>query len=323
MPRRPSLRAAAIPFATLAAIASILGLLGACGGGSKSTAGASAARSEAKPAPPAPEPYSYPPPVSGHYNEVNTGDFDLVDGLATPNEGGGYVVLATSKAIGSPLLAGSTCPRTEARALMVLRDVAWLEAPTDAKGKSPYFASGTIFNGQGYEENVGGGYWRIDVRESGDHRVTGQVRYSDRGGYRFDLPLYASRVPEVSEGERVHGQQAAGDVGTPDEARARALYKTLRDAARARDLGAFLAAQGFSDPVIRSLRGLAGIDADFAALADRFLSPGEPGEANLQPGLAGIGAEGTNSKGAKFINYYELAPCGERLVLVGVGENPQ
>ncbi|MFN7940708.1 MAG: hypothetical protein U0X73_03870 [Thermoanaerobaculia bacterium] len=323
MPRRPALRAAFLPSAALAALALAAGSLAACGVGSKSTAGAPGASSGAKAAPPAPEPYSYPPPVSGHYSEVNTGDFDLVDGLATPNEGGGYVVLATSKPIGSPLLAGSACPRIEARSLIVLRDAAWLEAPTDAKGKSAYFASGTIFNGQSYEENVGGGYWKIDVRESGDHRVAGQVRYSDRGGYRFDLPLYAARVPEVSEGERVHGRQAAGDVGTPDAARARALYEKLRDAARARDLGAFLAAQGFSDPAIRSLRGLAGIEADFAALADRFLSPGEPGESNLQPGLAGIGAEGTNSKGEKFINYYELAPCGDRLVLVGIGENPQ
>jgi hypothetical protein len=36
-----------------------------------------------------------------------------------------------------------------------------------------------------------------------------------------------------------------------------------------------------------------------------------------------VGAGGVNSKRAKFTNYYQFAPCGGKLVLVGIGLNPQ
>ena len=36
-----------------------------------------------------------------------------------------------------------------------------------------------------------------------------------------------------------------------------------------------------------------------------------------------VGARGKNPKGSAFFNFYEFSPCGDKLVLVGIGENPQ
>ena len=97
----------------------------------------------------------------------------------------------------------------------------------------------------------------------------------------------------------------------------------MRRAALARDLGAMLTAQGFDEKQIAAIRGLEGIDADFAAYTDRFLEPGTTGEFQNDPGWGAIVGQGVNSKGAKFTNFYWFTPCRERLVLVAISENPQ
>src|SRR5262245_35858332 len=72
-------------------------LVVACGPAEKGAPKAAAAPAESRSAPVTPQPYSYPEPVAGHYDEVNTGKFDLVDGLAWSPAAGGTVLYATSK----------------------------------------------------------------------------------------------------------------------------------------------------------------------------------------------------------------------------------
>jgi hypothetical protein len=269
-------------------------------------------------------PYAYPAPVKGHYEEVNTGDFDLVDGLAyTSSSGAGTVVYVTSKPIASPALASSSCPMTEARAIGLLRDAAYLEVTLDAAGRSSYFAQGTPRGGRGREEDVGGKYWTIEKKKTAAARVAGSFAYRGRGSFEFDMPIEVPRVAEVSEGERVQGHRAPADAPTPEGSAVLDLYRALHAAAKARDLAAFLAAQGFSRDLIGAIRGLAGIDDDFAAFADRFLDPGDPGEATVYEGYGGVRATGVNSRGEAYSNYYEFAPAEGRLVLVGLSEDEQ
>lgn len=271
-----------------------------------------------------PAAYSYPAPVSGHFEEINTGSFDLVDGLAYPASGGaGTVVWAASEPIASPLVAGSACPMTEARALAVLRDASYVEVTIDARAHSDYFAWGTVFAGQSRESDVGGGYWRIDSGGPRDGRIAGKARHKQHGGFEFDLPIGHPSVTQVSEGERMQGRRTAADLPTPSEAKLLATYEAIRKAARTRNLKALLEAQGFAAETVRAVRGLAGIESDFAAFADRFFDPGTPEEPSVDAGYGGVGARGTNAKGEAFFNWYEMAPCGDRLVLTSIGLNPQ
>jgi hypothetical protein len=53
------------------------------------------------------------------------------------------------------------------------------------------------------------------------------------------------------------------------------------------------------------------------------MEPGAPEGATIEPGTIRVGGKGKNSKGAAFFNFYFFAPCGETLVLVRIGENPQ
>src|SRR6185295_789758 len=73
------------------------------------------------------KPYVYPAPVEGHFEDANYGNFDLRDGIAYASSTSGTVVLATEKAIASPILASSTCPMTQARALLLIRNSGALE----------------------------------------------------------------------------------------------------------------------------------------------------------------------------------------------------
>jgi hypothetical protein len=264
----------------------------------------------------APATYTYPPPVKGHYEEVNTGTFDLVDGIAyTAKEG--TVVYVTEKPVGSPVLATASCPMTLARALTLLRNSGYLEVLLDARGRSKYLVAGTPYGGRSREED---GHWKITGGPAKGGRVSGTMAYRGYGQFDFDLPVAKPAMPEPTEGERVNGIRPAEGRRTPTEAELVAAYTEIRRAARAGDLGALLAAQGFDAREIEAIRGLPGIDADLAAHAARFLDPGTPEEmtANNQ-----VGARGKNPKGAAFFNFYEFSPCGEKLVLVGVGENPQ
>lgn len=269
-------------------------------------------------------PYTYAAPVKGHLKDVNTGDFDLVDGVAFPATGdAGTVVYVVSKPIASPVLSGSPCPMTAARSLTVLRNAGWVEVTLDARGRSKYFGKGTPFSGTGREDETGGNrYWSSELRTAGG-RAAGKVSHKDHGGFEFDLPLSSPKIREVSEGDRSKGRQGDDASPVPTEAEVTAAYRALREAALRKDLTAVLAAQGFDEKQIAAIRGLEGIDADLASFSEHFLEPGTTGEFQNGPGTGGITGAGANSRGAKFLNYYTFAPCAGKLVLSGIGENPQ
>ena len=266
----------------------------------------------------------YPPPVRGHLQDINVGTFDLVDGLAyAASGGGGVVVYATSEPIASPFLAGSECPMTQARALALLRDAGWVEVTLDERGRSQYFASGTAYAGKTREAEVGGRYWSSKLRRLDDGRVTGRVEHDDHGGFEFELPLYVPRVAEVSESDRFDGRRGDPAGRVPSAEAVVAAYRAVRAAALARDLESLLAAQGFTAEQIAAVSGLAGIEEDVAAHAERFLEPGTTVETQVEAGFGGVAGEGVNSQGKEFWNYYQFVPCGAHLVLVDIGENPR
>jgi hypothetical protein len=267
-------------------------------------------------------PYTYPAPVKGHYKEVNIGEFDVVDGIAYPApSGAGTVVYVVNKPIASPLIADSACPMTQARALSELRDASYMEVTLN-HGNSKYFAAGKSFGGSSREEALGGHYWQSKVKDVPD-RAVGYVAHKLHGSFEFDLPLSKPLVNEVSEGERIHGTRADATAARPDEPTVTAAYHAIRDAALKKDLKALLAAQGFGAQQVAAIRGLEGIDADFAVYADRFLTARAPDEFSAKPGTAYVRTEGVNSKGKKFANYYHFAPCGKHYVLASIAENPQ
>jgi hypothetical protein len=270
-----------------------------------------------------PAPYKYPPPVSGRFKEINIGGFDLVDGIAyTVAAGPATVVYAVSKPIASPVLADSPCPMTQARFLTEFRDAGWVEVSLDAKGSSNYFAAGQAFDGRSVERGAEQAWMsRIAISPAG--RASGAVQHRRDGRFKFDLPVFSPRVREATEAERVEGRWSDDSEPRPAEAAVSAAYDAAREAARRKDLKALLSAQGFSEKQIAAIRGLEGIDADFAVYADRFLEPGTPGDFTAKPGTAYVRSEGVNSKGKKFANYYHYSPCGDALVLASISENPQ
>ncbi|MDQ2980672.1 MAG: HEAT repeat domain-containing protein [Acidobacteriota bacterium] len=261
--------------------------------------------------------------VKGHFEDVNVGDFDMVDGIAYAAGGGaGTVVYAVSKPIASAALADSPCPMTSARALTALRDAGYVEVTLDSAGDSKYFAGGTPFGGSGREDEVGGHYWSTKLRLT-DGRAAGSVEHREHGGFEFDLPLSSPKVPEVSEGDRSHGRRGDPSVPAPAEPAVSAAYRAVREAALKKDLNGLLAAQGFNPRQTAAIRGLDGIDADLAVFADRFLKPGASGEFQNGAGYGAVSGSGMNSKGKKFINFYWFSPCLGKLVLTGISENPQ
>jgi hypothetical protein len=127
----------------------------------------------------------------------------------------------------------------------------------------------------------------------------------------------------VSESDRSQGNRADKTAPRPAQQAVTSAYQALHEAALKRNFKAVLAAQGFDAKQSAAIRGLDGIDADFAVYADRFLKPGTADEFTAQPGTAYVRAEGVNSKGKKFANFYHFSPCGDRLMLVSIAENPQ
>lgn len=262
-----------------------------------------------------------PTPVRGHFKEINTGEFDLVDGIAYAS-GGDTIVYVTSKPIASAALAGSPCPMTHARFVTALRDAGWNEVALDKTGASSYFAEGTPYGGKGREEEVGGHYWKSWL-EISNGNAQGSVKHRHYGSFDFALPVTQPAVPQVTEAEFWRGHRSVAGAPTPKEPQVAAAYRAARSAAMKKDLPGLLRLQGFDAKQIAAIRALPGIDADLAAFADRFLRPGNAGEYQGEPGWAGISAEGTNSKKAKFINYYWFMTCGDKLVLTSISENPQ
>lgn len=267
--------------------------------------------------------YTYPAPVKGHYKEANVGEFDVVDGVAYPDPNGrGTVVYVTSKAIASPIIAGSTCPMTHARALSQLRGVSYLEV-TLAKGTSKYFAAGESFGGSSREEEVGGRYWQSRVKDDPDH-IEGEVVYKRHGSFQFDLPLFKPLVNEASQGDWIQGARWDKTASKPTQQALAAAYQAVHDAALKKDLKGLLAAQGFDSKQVEAIRGLDGIEADLDVYSERFLNAAAPPEFSTKAGTGYVRIEGANAQGRKFANYYHFAPCrGDRLVLVFIAENPQ
>ena len=270
-----------------------------------------------------PPPYSYPAPAKGHYKEVNIGEFDVVDGIAyTATGNAGTVVYVTSKAIASPLLADSACPMTMARALTELRNANYMEVTLNSKGISKYFAAGTAFNGSSKDMSPGGHYWQSRLKQEAGH-AAGNVVHRNYGHFEFDMPLYTPQVNEFSEGDSSDGLRFDKTLPKPTEASVTAAYTALHDAAMKKDLKALLTAQGFDKKQVAAIRGLEGIDADFAVYADRFLTPGTSDDFTARTGTAYVHTLGVNSKGKKFANYYHFVPCATQLVMVRIAENPQ
>jgi hypothetical protein len=290
--------------------------LGLGGKDEPSTAAPGAAESAASPSPEG--------EVSGRFEEANVGEFDLVDGIAHRAADGRVVVFAVSEPIASAALAGSPCPATQARALALLRAASWNEVALDDSGDSPYFAYGAQYGAQGRANDPDGHYVSGDL-ELEDGRVEGRARHEDYGGFEFDLPLHTPAMTEPSQGERFDNRVWLGNR-VPGTYEAFLAYDAIRRAALARDLDALLAAQGFTGEQIAAVRALPGIEAELAAHADRFLTTDElsaEDEISVDQGFAQVIGVGDNPHGLPFFNVYELAPCGEALVMVGIYLNPQ
>jgi hypothetical protein len=262
-----------------------------------------------------------PASVKGHFSEVNTGEFDLVDGIAYP-QGDRTVVYVTSKPIASAQLTSSPCPATLARALVAVRDAGWVEVTLDKRGQSDYFGAGKPYGGSSREKEVGGNYWSSTLKLAGG-RAAGQVKHKERGSFEFDLPLLAEKMTEVSENDRMNGRPADASSPTPAEQALTAAYRAAHAAAVKKDWAALLTAVGFDAALVAAIRTMPEIDAELELFADRFLRPGEDIEVEPRQGHGTVRAEGANSKGAKFVNYYWFAPCQGKLVLYSVTENPQ
>jgi hypothetical protein len=170
------------------------------------------------------------------------------------------------------------------------------------------------------EQDAGGRYWSSRMKDDPE-RATGSVVHRSDGHFDFDLPLSKPKVNELSESDRTQGVHSDVTAPRPTEEAITAAYRTVHDAALKKNIKAVLVAQGFDAKQVAAIRGLDGIDADFAVYADRFLAPGTPGEFTARPGTGYVMAEGVNSKGKKFANFYHFVPCGHRLVLVTIAEN--
>jgi hypothetical protein len=280
----------------LAFLMLVLGLA-AC---DQSGTGSAPAKSVAPVAVPA---YTYPAPVKGKYSEPNSGKFDLVDGVAYAADKD-TVLYVTEKQIASPMLTGSACAVSQARSLALLRNSGYITVKLNAAGNPGYFEAGTPYSGRRIDR--AGRTAKVSGGKAKDGRVTGSVTDKGHGQFDFDLPVAGAETTRMPTKEELF-----------------AAYKAVRQAAIKKDLKALLSAQGFDAKQIEKIRGLEAIDSDVAAHADRFLEPGAPEEPTIQPGTIRVGGSGKNSKGAKFVNYYWFAPCGDKLLLVNIGENPQ
>jgi hypothetical protein len=151
----------------------------------------------------------------------------------------------------------------------------------------------------------------------------GSVRHRQYGGFEFALAVLKPSAFQQSEIDLMSGHRGSPGEPTPKEPQVAAAYRAMRSAAMKKDLDGLLRLQGFDAKQVAAIRGLPGIQTDRAAFADRFLKPGAAGEFDSGPGWGSLSAEGKNSKGAKFINYYFFTTCGDKLVLTMIGENPQ
>jgi hypothetical protein len=263
-------------------------------------------------------PYSYAAPVKGHVKEVNIGEFDLADGIAyTSTSGEGTVVYVVEKPIASPVLAGSACPLSLARALAELRNASFAEVTLDPAGHSKYFAAAGAFGGSLVDLTRGD--WTSTLKGDAS-RVSGTVVHNRYGHFDFDLAVLTPKYDEISEGDTRRERKLSPTTPKPTEQALTTAYVALHEAAQKKDLKAMLSALGFDDKQSLAIRGLAGIDADFALLADRFLNPGKPDDAMNRPGAGQVRAEGTKASGKKYVDDYYFDPCGDKLILTHIVE---
>src|SRR5262249_1793898 len=127
-----------------------------------------------------------PARVSGHYQEVNTGSFDLADGIAYGVDGATVVHLCSTP-VASSVLARSGCPMTRVKALEMLRSSGFIEMTVDPRGRPGSFGAGTVGGGRSIEQS--GSSWTITGGKVKDGRIAGRVDYPRRGRFDFDLPL--------------------------------------------------------------------------------------------------------------------------------------
>jgi len=246
-------------------------------------------------------PYAYAAPVKGHIKEVNIGDFDLVDGIAyVAQSGAGTVVYVASRPIASPMLAS------------------YAEVTLDAKGRSRYFAAGTPSNGSLTDLSPRG--WTSALKADAG-KAAGNVVHRNYGRFEFDVPLSHPSVDELSYGDRQKERKPAATTPKPTEKAVIDAYVALRDAVHRKDMKATLSAMGFDAKQVAAIRGMDGIDADFAGFTHRFLAPGTPSEPWARAGEGQVIGEGTRANGSKkYRNGYYFDLCGDRLVLTGISE---
>ena len=263
-------------------------------------------------------PYAYAAPVKGNVKEVNIGSYALVDGIAYVSKTGeGTVVYVASKPIASPMLVDSACPLTQARALTSFRGASFAEATLNASGKSRYFAAGKPAGGT--MTSLSPREWTSALKTDAG-KVAGNVVHRNYGRFEFDLPLSNPKVDELSYGDRQKNRVLPATTATPSGKDVIAKYTALREAARKKDLKAMLTAMGFDAKQVAAIRGMEGIDADFQVFADKFLSPGTPGDPTSYAGTGHVRGEGTKANGQKFFNDYMFDTCGDRLVLTAIWE---
>jgi hypothetical protein len=263
-------------------------------------------------------PYTYPAPVKGHIKEINIGEFDLVDGIAYPSmAGAGTVIHVVSRPIASPMIVDSACPLAQAQALSIMRNAKFGEVTLDAGGRSKYFAAGTALKGSLTDLTARAWSSRLQT-DAG--RVTGSVLHRGYGRFEFDLPLSNPKLDELSYGDREQKRRLPATTPRPTEQQITATFVALRDAANKKDLKAMLRAMGFDARQNLAIRGLDGIDADFAIFADRFITPSTPGDPWPKPGAGQVRAEGVKADGKKAWNDYYFDLCGDRLVLTYIVE---
>lgn len=266
-------------------------------------------------------PYAYPAPVKGHLklDADNGGAFDLVDGIAyTPTVGSGTVIYVVNRPIASPVLADAACPLYAAQAVAKLRNANFSEVTLDEAGRSKYFAGGTPFDGS--MGDLTAGAWSSKVRADAG-RAVGNVVHPRHGQYDFDLPVAQPKYDQISWGDQQQKRRVSPTTPKPTEQQISAAYVALHEAAAKKDLKAMLKALGFDEKQSLAIRGLSGIDADFAVFADRFLDPGKPEEPWPRPGGGKARAEGSKqSVGKNYVNDYYFELCGDKLILTGIAE---
>jgi hypothetical protein len=307
----------------VAGVIAALSITMACGrtsSGEDQAASASTQPPSAPPALEAPRSTTYPRLVTGAYEEVDVGRFELVDGIAYRTAAGGRTVMFTaSRTIASPVLARSACPAVHAQALALLRHASHVELTIEADGRPVTVATGTR---EGISSRAAGKEVRVTLRPHDATRITGALTYPRHAELTFDLPVWAPRIPQVTQAELIDGFDGPPGAAVPSEQAVRSAYDAIRTAAAHRKLAAWLRTQGFDSDQAAAIRGLPEVERDFADHVTAFLTPGAPDTVWVSAGAGAVEAEGSNEKGVRYRTGYYFLSCGQQLVLVRIAGSP-